>query len=348
MSDNSEEKSEQASNRKLKKQREQGSLPRTSDMTTILNVVVALIIMASTGSHILNSYHEMFDSIFIAMLQPWGTSQVIGFSSLVRGLIAMTVAIVLGTLAVLLIVTTLYQGGLPFSLTPLIPDFNRLNPTQGFSRIFGRRSWIESVFHLTRALIWLGISAIVIWTILPALFYVDLCGPSCGLDIAKTLVRRWLPITLFVLIVYLGFEMIVQKNLYLHEQKMSKSDVKRENKEQTGAPELRRERNRLRNQLAKEAENADKSLANMCFYFGDVVVGLRYHPKDSPMPRVAAKAEGADAVHLRRYITEKGYPAMAHEKIALHCNKIAPGAAVNKDIFEDLAKAMAKMFDKGR
>jgi type III secretion protein U len=345
MSDNSEEKSEEASKRKLKKQREQGSLPRTSDMATILNVVVALTILVSTSSHIFTNYKEMFDSIFIAMQQPWGSSEVIGLASLVRGLIAMTVSIILGSLAMLFIVTILYQGGLPFSLTPLTPDFNRLNPAQGFTRIFGRRSWIESIFHLIRALIWLAVSAVVVWTILPSLFYLDLCGPSCGLDITLTLIRRWLPVTLFILIVYLGFEMIVQKNLYLHEQKMSKSDVKRENKEQTGAPELRRERTRLRNQLAKEAENADKSLANMCFYYGDVVVGLRYHPKDAPMPRVAAKAQGEDARLLRRYITDKGHPEMAHEKIALHCNKIAPGAAVNKDIFEDLARAMAKMFN---
>ena len=348
MSDNSEEKSEEASKRKLKKQREQGTLPRTSDMATILNVVVALIILAATFPQILERYHTMFNEIFIAMRQPWEMSQSIGIAALVRGLFIMTATIIFGTLAMLLLVTTLYQGGLPFSMKPLVPDFNRLNPAQGFGRIFGRRSWIEAVFHLSRALIWVAISAVVVWTIWPALFHVDLCGPTCGIDILYALIWRMLPVTLFVLIVYLGFEMLVQKSLYLHEQKMSKSDVKRENKEQTGAPELRRERNRLRNELAKEAENADKSLSNMCFYFGDVVVGLRYHPQLAPMPRVTAKARGEDAVHLRRYIVEQGHPSMAHEKIALHCSRIAPGAPINKDIFEDLAWAMSKMFGKGK
>jgi len=348
MSDNSEEKSESASKRKLKKQREQGTLPRTADMATILNVVVALIILAATGTQIFERFHVMFDEIFIAMRQPWETAQVIGFTALVRGLFTMTVTIIFGTLAVLLLVITLYQGGLPFSMTPLAPDFNRLNPTQGFGRIFGRRSWIEAIFHLARALFWMLVSTIVIWTIWPSLFRVDLCGPTCGIDILYALVLRLLPITLFLLIVYLGFEMLVQKSLYLHEQKMSKSDVKRENKEQTGAPELRRERNRIRNQLAKEAENADKSLSNMCFYFGDVVVGLRYHPQLAPMPRVTAKASGEDAVHLRRYIVEQGHPSMAHERIATICSKIAPGATVNKEVYEDLAIAMSKMFGKGK
>ncbi|MEP3299204.1 MAG: EscU/YscU/HrcU family type III secretion system export apparatus switch protein [Lentilitoribacter sp.] len=345
MSDNSEEKSEQASKRKLKKQRQEGSLPRTSDMATILNVIVALVIFASTGPRMFEHYSEMFDSIFIAMLQPSGTAQSIGLYSLADGIISLTIAIVVGTLAMLLIVTTLYHGGLPFSMKPLTPDFNRLNPSQGFTRIFGRRSWIEAIFHLMRALIWLAISALVIWTIFPSLFHIDLCGPTCGIDLAKVLFIRWFPVTLFILIAYLGFEMIIQKNLYLHEQKMSKSDVKRESKEQTGAPELRRERNRLRTQLAKEAENADKSLANMFFYYGDIVIGIRYHPQDSPLPRVAVKAQGPEAVHLRRYLTEKGLPSLAHEKIAVNCSKVAPGSPVNKQIYEDLAKAMAKMFD---
>ncbi len=344
MSDNSEEKTEDASSRKLKKQREQGSVPRTADMSTMLNVIVGLIILAATGPRILAEYQIMFDSIFLAMRQPWGASQGLGLYALITGLLAMTVTIVIGTLSIMLLVTVLYQGGLPFSMTPLAPDFNRLNPAQGFQRIFGRRSWIEMIFHLTRVLIWFGVSAIIVWTVWPSLFLVDLCGPTCGLDILYVLVWRWLPVALFVLFCYLGFEMLVQKNLYMHEQKMSKSDVKRENKEQAGSPELRRERNRLRNQLKKEAENADKALANMCFYFGDIVVGLRYHPQTAPMPRVAAKAVGEEAVHLRRFIVEQGFPSMAHEKIARHCSRIAPGAAVNKDIFEDLAKAMTKMF----
>ena len=211
MSDNSEEKSEEASKRKLKKQREQGTLPRTSDMATILNVVVALIILAATFPQILERYHTMFNEIFIAMRQPWEMSQSIGIAALVRGLFIMTATIIFGTLAMLLLVTTLYQGGLPFSMKPLVPDFNRLNPAQGFGRIFGRRSWIEAIFHLSRALLWMVISTVVVWTIWPALFHVDLCGPTCGIDILYALIWRMLPVTLFVLIVYLGFEMLVQK-----------------------------------------------------------------------------------------------------------------------------------------
>ncbi len=344
MSDNSEEKTEQASRRKLRKQREQGSLPRTSDISSMLNVVVGLVILVVTGASIFSEYKLMFDQVYVAIRLPWDSAGGIGISALVKGLFGMTMTIVIGTLVVMLLVSTLYQGGLPFSLTPLVPDFKRLNPAQGFQRIFGRRSWIEVVLHLSRALVWLGVCALVVWTVWSSLFRIDLCGDTCGIDVLAALVWRWVIVTFVVLGSYLGIEMLVQHNLYMHEQKMSKSDVKRENKDQTGAPELRNERNRLRKELAKEAENADKSLSNMCFYFGDVCVGLRYHPQVAPMPRVTAKAKGEEAVHLRRYIIEQGYPSMAHEKIAQHCSRVAPGAPVGKDIFEDLAKAMTKMF----
>jgi len=125
MSDNSEEKTEDASKRKLKKQREEGSLPRTSDMTTMLNVVVGLIIFVSTASLILTEYRIMFDAIFIAMRQPWDLSQVVGINALIKGVLGMTITIVAGTLSIMLLVTVLYQGGLPFSMKPLLPDFNR-------------------------------------------------------------------------------------------------------------------------------------------------------------------------------------------------------------------------------
>ena len=109
MSDNSEEKTEDASKRKLKKQREEGSLPRTSDMTTMLNVVVGLIIFVSTASLILTEYRIMFDAIFIAMRQPWDFSQVVGINALIKGVLGMTITIVAGTLSIMLLVTVLYH-----------------------------------------------------------------------------------------------------------------------------------------------------------------------------------------------------------------------------------------------
>ena len=340
----SEEKTEDASKRKLKKQREQGSLPRTADMTSILSVIIGIIILAATSRSIYASYAEMFDNIMLAMRMEGSQTMNIGLNTMISSVFKMTIALIAIGVTTTVLVTILYQGGLPFSMTPLTPDFNRLNPAQGFERMFNRRSFIEALIHLMRACIWFVICTILMWSIWPNLFRLDLCGNLCGLELSHALIWRFIPTTIFFLSVFMAIEMIVQKSLYLHEQKMSKSDVKRENKEQMGSPELRQERNRLRKELAKEAENADKSLANMCFYYADVAVAIRYHPKLAPIPKVSAKAKGEEAVHLRAYVQERGYPILAHPTIAIGCSKIAPGASVTKDLFEDLAIAMTKMF----
>lgn len=346
MSDESEQKSEQASKRKLRKQREQGSLPRSADMASILNLVISIVIIVGTATTIMEQYSDLFDDVFTAMFLTEGSNPALGLQAVIRGVLVMTVPILVGSLAFIIVVVTLYQGGLPFSMQPLVPNFNRLNPAEGFGRMFNQRSWVEALFQLIRAAIWIIVSALVIWSIWGALLRIDLCGGICGLTVFQVLIYRWLPVALFVLLAFAGIEIIVQKGLYMKEQMMSKSELKRENKEQTGAPELRRERNRLRNQLAKEAENADPELANMCFYYGDVAVGIRYNPEDTPTPRVTARGKGEDAAALRRYISERGHPEMVHEKLAKKGYRISPGATINKEMFEDLAYAMTKMFGK--
>jgi type III secretory pathway component EscU len=84
----------------------------------------------------------------------------------------------------------------------------------------------------------------------------------------------------------------------------------------------------------------------MCFYFGEDAVGVRYHPQTSPLPRVTAKASGAKARVLRNTIKEKGFAELASKSITQSCMTVAPGGGVKREVFEDLAQAMNKMFEK--
>lgn len=343
MSDEGEAKTEEASPKKLRKQKEKGSVPKTADMAAIIHLIVGLGLFVFGAAGVVDDLERMFDGVFLGVAQGWQASALQAATdgrTVLFNLLFMLSGLSIAAVSVL---TVLYHGGLPFSVTPLMPDFNRLNPAAGFARVFGRRSWIELGLQTVRLLIWSALSGLIFWGIYEHLFRIDLCGPSCAGGLSLALSQQWFGAALALCAVLLGAEFLAQKRLFLFEQRMSKSDVKREQKEQTGAPELRQARRRLQRELASSAGSSSKSDANYAFHWQGSVVGLRYHPKSAPVPRVTARASGAEGASLRAYFQKQRVPMAENTAIVSACLKLPPGTPISEDIFAEVAAAIGAL-----
>lgn len=343
MSDEGEAKTEDASPKKLRKQKERGSVPKTADMAAILHLVVGLGVFLLGAEGILADVEQMFDDSFAGVSGNWqssiaqttttGRDMLIGLLFMISGL----------SIAAVSLVTVLYHGGLPFSVTPLAPDLNRLNPATGFVRVFGQRSWIELGLQALRLLIWSALSGLILWGVFDHLFRIDLCGALCAAGLVREITQDWLGATLGLCVALLGAEFLVQKKLFLSEQKMSKSDVKREQKEQTGAPELRQARRRLQRELLASAGSTSKNDANFAFHWQGATVGIRYDPQKAPVPRVTARATGAQGVQLRRFFEDRRLPMAENEAVVTACLNVAPGSPIPEASFSDVATAIGQL-----
>lgn len=343
MNDEGEAKTEEASPKKLRKQKEQGSVPKTADMAAIVHLIVGLALFVFGGAGVVGDLERMFDTVLLGLTEGWQSSALQATRD-GRAILLSLLFMVSGlSIATVTVITVLYHGGLPFSVTPLAPDFNRLNPAAGFARVFGRRSWIELALQLTRLLIWSALTGLVLLGVFEHLFRIDLCGASCAADLAKGVSRQWLGAALALCVVLLGAEFLAQKKLFLFEQRMSKSDVKREQKEQTGAPELRQARRKLQREIASSAGSSSKSDANFAFHWKGSVVGIRYHPKTAPVPRVTARASGADGAKLRAYFQKQRVPMAENAVIVCACLTVPPGTPISEDIFGEVAAAIGAL-----
>ena len=159
------------------------------------------------------------------------------------------------------------------------------------------------------------------------------------------MVWRLVPVAIAMLLACAGLDMLVQVQLYRHEQKMSHSEVKREQKESYGAPEIRQARNRLRNEATRGTEHAGSARANMCFYSEEGAVGVRFHPEDSPLPRVVAIARDPEAaLALREEIAARGHPGEYNPALTGACLRVPLGAPVPEVVFQALVEAIARLF----
>jgi type III secretion protein U len=341
----SEEKSEKPSDTKLKKQREKGSVPSTQDLVGLFSTAAGIAVLLGTAAatwrplaesfaefsrisqlpleNALNEAYQLFTSIFYRSVLP-ATGAVIG---------------------VAIIVNLIVNKGVVFSLEPVIPKPEKVSPVSGFKRIFGKRGWIEMLTATIRVLLWGGISYVIFLRWRDPLLNSIHCEEPCLGAIPAIIFTEATLGALILFVVLAASDIIIQKALFISEQKMSKTEVKQEQKDQQGSNEIKSERRRLAQEAQHGPSKSGPKVATLCFYTEDAAIGILYHPPDYELPYVVAKAKGPEKVAaLRKIVRDKGMWESQDPVLVKVGLKASIGGVLDPDHFGDFARALSKMF----
>jgi len=346
----SERKTKQATPRKLRKSREDGEVAQGKKAIALLSVAVLMGAAVAMLKSIGLTLARLFDTIFVHIGQP--VTEVWDVAAHDTGTALMEATVPFVGLSVFAVVgsTIAYHRGIPFSMKPIVPNFTRLNPAQGFKRMFGKRSWVETGVGLVQLVIWVSISYTLITYQMEDMLDLHACGLSCMEVVAWRLFRNIAIAALVLFLLLAVIETVLQAALYKNEQKMTATEYRREMKDSFGAPEIRRARARMRmedqffNTVDPEVIGVD--MANMCFYSKKAAVAIRYHPEVAPIPMICAVASGAEVETLRNTIRQNGFPETRSRKVAETCLRRPVGTPAPQSIHKDLAAGISRMFEE--
>lgn len=342
MSEN-ESKKHEASKRKLKKQREMGSVANSSDssgMFSTLAGLIAVVLLGPTTWSILQAYIIItIDTVFI----PFEEARAIGIANLfetLRRSLQFVVGVVLG---IGVLSAIILNNGILFSMKPVTPDLARVAVTAGIKRVFGKRGMIETLVALTRLSIWLVAAGIMSYIFLPNLFRSHLCGVACMLSIAQTMTMYLVYIAMAILLVFAIVDILVQRNFFMSEQKMTDTESKREKKDQTTSKEVAQERNRRKGMALYAPEKPLREEDTTILFWGKRgYVGINYDPPAQQLPLICAKARhGKAADELRTRMKRLGVPIMESENIVDDCMGKNFEEYLDPKFFKDFGTAMA-------
>jgi len=346
MSD-TEAKTKDASKRKLDKQRKDGNIAQSSELSSLFSSGVAMVVFSLTLPLVLNQIEQIFASAFESMQFEFADAVNVSFMEIGAQTALVVVPFVALVSSIAILSSVLYNGGIVFSLKPIAPQLQRLSITGGFKRIFGRRGWIEFFQTLTRISIWLVCGVLAVWSFFHAMFRLDGCGITCIVDLVASLGWTLVILALLVMLVAAGIDMIVQRNIYLHEQRMTKTEDKQEQNEQFGSKEIRRERNRIRKESVNSADAVGVSQGNMCIYFEERCIVIRFHPDSAPVPRITAKGnKKAESDAIRTEMAAKGFPETASEAIVAGGKTTAPGDPLKEELYDAFVAALQEMYGR--
>jgi len=255
-----------------------------------------------------------------------------------------------GLFLIAMIAAVLSQAGLGsfrFNGSLLQPKFSRINPASGLKRIFGPTGWIELGKSLLKVALLGSIGAWLMWkTAQPTL------GLSTSSDVAGVVGRLggtfvWILFTMAGgLVVIAGVDLPIQIIRLLGKLKMSKQEVRDENKETEGSPEAKqhlrqRQREMSRRSVRKAVATADVILTNPTHFS----VALRYDRVNDNAPVVVAKGRGTTALAIRDVAGDEKIPILEYPMLARAVYYTSrEGQEIRDDLYPAVATVLAFVF----
>lgn len=300
MSDASEEKSLPASDKKLRDARDKGQVAKSKDLVTGFGLLAGVLYLAYAAA----GARDRIEALFLLVThrihvdpfdEVWPVVVRAAFET-VLSLIVPLLAVMLGAIVLASVIS---MKGVVFSVTPVIPDFKRVNPGEGFKRIFSLRSVVELVKSLVK-IVALGTAfCIVIRSELPDLMRSSTCGASCQIATLLAMTRPLVATAVIVFLVVGLADHFIQKWMFGRDMKMTKSEVKRERRDSEGDPTILRRRKELRQETGKHGARGGAQAATLMIGApGCWTVGIRYVRGETPAPVVVSRSAPEEASAL--------------------------------------------------
>lgn len=298
--------------------RNEGQIPRSQDLVSAVVLMAAVLTLMSIGPGVLRTLaslvvHSIESAVTINRSQEQVLASLKGsFEYAGLGVVPLLVAVLLASL-----LANLGMTGWLFLPDKLAADFSRINPVQGFKRLFSLQNVMRLIFGLSKIAVLTGVVLLALggqWSQLLSISGVSLL--SVGQFLWDTTMRVGLQASVVLLVLALA-EYSFQR--WKHEQdiKMTDEEVREELKSTQGDPMLKARRRRVQRELAgqrlqQEVPKADVVITNPT----EFAVALRYDPESMAAPMVLAKGADAMAATIRRIALDNGIPVLERKVLA--------------------------------
>lgn len=341
MTSEDQDKSEEPTPYRLEEARKQGEVSKSAEVSGWVVMAAFAITLALTGGWVARtSAAAMVESMAYAGIRPVFGAGMIGwvFSTyypVLQSLFPLVLLLIIGAVS-----ANLFQTGPIFTVQPISPNFQRLNPKQAVKRLFSMKSIIDVGKMLLKMALLGAVLFIAYHNVSEFVARIARSNPS---RIAETIFSVFLNSSLFVLAVLALMallDLIFVRREYLKKMRMSRRDLRDEVKKRDGDPEVKAKQRQLIREVLKKARSvpkvseADVILTNPTH----IAVALKYCPKTMRAPIVLSKGAGFVGEQIRRVARQNKVPIIRMPALARHIyRECAIEAAVSESMYGRIA-----------
>ena len=314
-----QEKTEEPTSKRLEQAREEGNVPLSKEVSSILLMVAALLMFKSIGGSIFERISNIFETFFFNSGMGFeDQSQAISYlkTALYQGM-----QIVMPPLGMMLVVTLLVnlaQTGGVFSLKAMSFKGSKLDPIKGMKKIIS----VNGLVELAKGFIKLGIIVGIAYSSFKneidgfvhyAISPVEVSLREMGGHIISFITKIFAALLLLAII-----DAVYQRYNHKKQLKMTKQEIKDEFKQMEGDPQVKGWRRRFGMKLRQQKRMDHAVLAS------DVVVtnpthyavALKYDPQKNGAPIVMVKGQRLRAQRIKELARHYGIPIVENKPVA--------------------------------
>lgn len=314
------DKTEEPTEHKLQEARKKGQVMKSQEVISTCLLLATAGAMYAAGSSMVGRIRDL--TIYVWKLIPTYNMVDRSLSSDIAYIminILLVLAPLLAAGFIMAIIANVAQIQFIFSTETLKPSLNKINPLEGFKRIFS----IKSVVELLKQVAKLGIIGYICYKVvgeaLPQLKNAPTVPLMATLELVGVTVKSMVMKVLMGLVVIAGVDYVFQKKQFMKQMRMSMQDLKDEYKETEGNPQVKGKMRQMMRQASQGGGNPAAGAADASAVVTNpthLAVALRYKQGEDPVPMVVAKGENLIAVQIKVMAEDHDVPIVENVELA--------------------------------
>ncbi|TFH86706.1 flagellar type III secretion system protein FlhB [Billgrantia azerbaijanica] len=342
-----QEKTEEATPRRLEKAREEGQVARSRELTTFMLLLGGVAGMWSMGAMLYDQLGLVMEQAFLfERRQAFDTGPMLANVLDLGQRTLMTMLPLFLLLTLIALVAPALLGGWLVSAKSLKPQLSKLNPLKGLKRMFSTQALAELAKAIAKSVLVGGVGMSFLY--FKRGEYLSLLDMPTSQALARALTLAAQACGLMVLTLVVVILIDVPYQLWSHAKKlrMTKEEVKREHKESEGDPHVKarirsQQQAMARGRMMSKVPEADVIITNPTHY----AVALRYDEARMAAPRVVAKGADAVAVRIREVGEEARVPLLEAAPLARALyHHVDLDSEIPLDLYTAVAEVLAWAF----
>jgi flagellar biosynthesis protein FlhB len=343
----SQERSEQPTSKRLRDAAERGQVARSKEVQDVVQLSAALLTLTWMGSYMVTSLAakvgaglSQIDTVAHRTVMP---SELTAIATGYLGQLLLIVGPVMATAVVAGLAAVSAQGGWNVSWQPLQPNLSKLSPANGLKRLVPTKAGLDLV---RVGLVSIALAWVAYGVVMP---FVEGSALMSRVSVADASAQTWTTVVTLAKRALIVFGSIAAADYLLKRYqlrkslKMTKQEVKEEQKMLEGNPEIKGRVRRLQREMARRrmlaaVPKATVVITNPTHY----AVALEYKRDAMAAPRVVAKGVDHVAERIKAVAREHGVPTVENVTLAraLYANAEIDDV-IPADLFEAVAEVLA-------
>lgn len=341
-----DERTEEATQQRREDFRRRGQVAQTKELGSVFALFLSVMATWLLGRFFFEQIHAVFTSslstYLVAAAREGDWIAAVKFAGLKGLFIA---APILGIMWLFSFASTLLQTGFLVNEEALSLKWERMNPVDGFKRIFSLRSVMEGIKAVIKVLMVGSIVAVILkseMVVVPQVITFSI--NQMFVYVGDVFIKLFAGVGFFMLVLA-GFDYFFQRWEIEKTMRMTKQEVKDEHKSREGDPLIRARIRRVQREIANrrmmdDVPKADVIITNPTH----IAIALKYD-ETTVAPRLIAKGAGFIADKIKEIAREKNIPIVENKPLARTIYKTMKlGQIIPRELYTVVAEVLSYVF----